>query len=53
MSINNGQNDKKKKFIKDSTQRKKSKKWQDWKKKRDIHEYQQWTQFDPTSKLKK
>ena len=46
-----GKNDKK--FIKDAKKRKKSLEWQEWKKKRDTHEYQQWTQFDPTSKLKK
>ena len=37
-----GKNDKK--FIKDAKKRKKSLEWQEWKKKRDTHEYQQWTE---------
>tara|TARA_R110000744_G_scaffold90757_1_gene176243 strand:- start:723 stop:1628 length:906 start_codon:yes stop_codon:yes gene_type:complete len=46
-----GKNDKGK-FIKDASKRKKSKEWQEWKKNRDIQVYEQWKQFDPTSKLK-
>jgi hypothetical protein len=48
-----GKNDKKKPFIKDSTQRKKSPDWQEWKRLRDIHEYEQWTKLAPIPKLKK
>ena len=45
-----GKNDEK--FIKDAMKRKKSQDWQDWKKKRDIFEYQQWSKFADKEKTK-